>query len=307
MTITIITRLLLPALMLGFLAACDELSDPPTTYEGVAARVNGEAITLQQINAALSKLDLGTHANSQRVSAQVLDTLVAQQLAAQKALELEVDRDLPVSRALERSERRILAESYLRKVVASIPKPGKDEIKGYFNKHPELFEKHRTYSLRMLTFEGSVFSLVPQAKLNGSASFDEIARWLTSQRIVHKQEFSVMAAGEVPIALLKAIYKLKKGQMAIVNDRHESKIIELVDSLEQPINEAEATPMIERFLMNERYRTLAEAEINKLRASASVEYMGEFAKPTSPEENSLITKVSEEVAPRSAVGANLHN
>ena len=54
-------------------------------------------------------------------------------------------------------------------------------------------------------------------------------------------------------------------------------VFSLVRSQLQPVNEQQAKTAIERYLLNERKRKLVADDLKALRASAKIEYMGEFA------------------------------
>ena len=54
-------------------------------------------------------------------------------------------------------------------------------------------------------------------------------------------------------------------------------VLVLAGSRSQPVNEEQARPAIEQYLLNERKRKLVEDELKLLRSGAKIEYLGKFA------------------------------
>ena len=53
-------------------------------------------------------------------------------------------------------------------------------------------------------------------------------------------------------------------------------VIVLASSRSQPVNEDQAKPAIEQYLLNDRKRKLMEEAVKTLRGAAKVEYIGKF-------------------------------
>ena len=94
------------------LAACggDDKKKPASQ---VAAKVNREEISVHQINAVLSRAGRLSPEQTEKASRDVLEKLIDQELAVQKAIEKKVDRDPNVMQMIEAGRRQILAQAYL--------------------------------------------------------------------------------------------------------------------------------------------------------------------------------------------------
>ena len=75
-----------------------------------------------------------------------------------------------------------------------------------------------------------------------------------------------------------AISAMKNGEMGVFVMDRKVTVLQVVASQEQPLDEAKATPYIEQFLTARKRDELARAEVKRLRESAKIEYVGEFAK-----------------------------
>src|SRR5690606_37345712 len=88
------------------------------------ARVNGEDITVHQLNAELERVPPG-----QPVSRKdVLDGLIGRQLLLQQAKKEKADRDPRVLQAIERSKDQILVQHYLQEKIGKPAQPSEAEI-----------------------------------------------------------------------------------------------------------------------------------------------------------------------------------
>ena len=243
----------------------------------VVAKVNGNEITVHQINFALQRLAPQNEAQDKEGSKQVLRSLVEQEMLYQKALETKLDRDPQVVQALEFSRRQYLAQAYMERQMKPI-KPSEDDIKAYYKQHPELFEQRRVYRTQDVL---ATMSEQQQAELQkelekSKKSLADIAEWLKARNISFKAGNSVHVPEKLPPNLLSRISKLQDGQMGTLSSPDGTLLIHMLGSQVQPATEAQAKPAIERLLQNQKRQEAAKQELIRLKAAAKIEYVGKF-------------------------------
>jgi EpsD family peptidyl-prolyl cis-trans isomerase len=253
----------------------------------VAAKVGDDEITVHQLNFELAKLGGNlTPEQSKQAANQVLRGLVDQQLLMQKALADKLDRDPKVVQSLESARRQVLAQAYVEKITAAAAKPTEAEIKDYYDKHPELFSERRIYRLQELSVQVTPQNAAQVSeKLASVRNLNEFVDWLKANNIPARGGQSVKAAEQLPLEVLPRLHALKDGQALTLSGNNTLNIVYLAGSQTQPVSLQQATPVIERFLLNARKRELAEQELKRLRDATKVEYLGEYseaAKLTSP-------------------------
>ncbi|MDX1250958.1 MAG: peptidyl-prolyl cis-trans isomerase, EpsD family [Gammaproteobacteria bacterium] len=274
------TSLLLIGL-LPALGACDKKDEAANAKTQVVAKVNGDEITVHQLNYELSTLSQTAGQNLQDGAArQVGEQLVNQQLLMQKAVETKLDRDPQIMQALERARRQVLAQAYLDKTVGTPATPGKEEVIAYYNQHPELFSKRRIYQIREVVMDKSIPFAEIQSKLASVKSAQEVADWLESKKVQAKVANIVRPAEQLPFEMLAKLAQMQNGQIAAIETPTNNVLLFLAASQDQPMAQEQAVPVIERFLINKKRKDQAEAEVKRLRESAKIEWMGKFAAET---------------------------
>ena len=99
----------------------------------IAAKVNKDEVTVQQVNFVLQQQRNLRPEQADAASKQILERLIDQQLAVQKADDLKLDRDPRVVQQLEAVRREVLARAYVEKIGEAAAKPTPEEIKKYYD------------------------------------------------------------------------------------------------------------------------------------------------------------------------------
>lgn len=112
-----------------------------------------------------------------------------------------------------------------------------------------------------------------------TVSRDEIHAFYTDnpalfaeRRVYQVRETKVLPAEQLPLAHLPQLARMSAGESA----SFESFEIQLMHAESAPISEAQAAPVIERYLAARKRFELAAAEVRRLREIATIEYAGEF-------------------------------
>ena len=243
-----------------------------------AAKVNKDEITVHQINFVLQQQRGLKPEQADVASKQILERLIDQQVALQKAEDQKIDRDPRIVQAVEAARREIVARAYLEKVGENAPKPSPDEIKKYYDDKPALFRERRVYSIQEITIDAKPEQVTElRDALTAAKNVNDFIEFLKAKDYRFNGNQAVRAAEQLPLSSLDAISKMKDGQAALVPSPTGVQVVVVAGSRLQPVNEEQAKPAIEQFILNERKRKLIEDDMKSMRAAAKISYVGKFA------------------------------
>ena len=258
------------------LSACGDKKEKGASQ--TAVKVNKSEVTVHQINFVLQQQRGLKPEQTDAASKQILERLIDQELALQKADDLKIDRDPRVVQQLEAAKREIIARAYLEKVGEAAAKPSPEEIKAYYDAKPALFSERRIYSLQEISIEARPDQLgLLRDKLSAAKNIAEFTEFLKASDFKFAGNQAVRTAEQLPLQGLDAFSKMKDGQAMINQGPNGVQVVVLAGSRSQPVTEEQAKPAIEQFLLNERKRKLVEEDVKAMRAAAKIEYVGKFA------------------------------
>jgi EpsD family peptidyl-prolyl cis-trans isomerase len=267
--------LMLALLFPAVLTACDHKKEGGETQ--VVAKVNGDEITVHQLNDAMAHLGNIPKEKEGEAGKQILKGLVDQQILVKQAVDKKLDRNPNVVQAIEASKRQILMQASLEQLVQQLTKPTDIEIQDYYVKSPELFANRRIYKFAEFSMASTVQIEEVKHLLSGTKSLEELAGKLRKEHIDFKTAATVKAAEELPTVLLPKFSKMAKGEVAIIPAGDSLSVLQLQDFKEQPLTEEQAKPAIGKFLFEQKRKVFIEAEMKKLRDAAKIEYIGAYA------------------------------
>ena len=247
-----------------------------------AAKVNKEEITVHQINFVLQRQQGLKPEQAETASKQILERLIDQELAVQKAMDMKLDRDPKVVQQIEAAKREIISRAYVERIGEGASKPTPEELQKYYDEKPALFKERRIYSLQELAIEAKPEQLpMLRDKLAAAKNIAEFVEFMKTSDVRFSGNQAVRAAEQLPLAGLDAIARMKDGESMFNPTPTGAQVLVLASSRSQPVGLEQAKPAIEQFLLNDRKRKLIEEEVKAMRANGKIEYVGKFAQAAS--------------------------
>jgi len=267
------------ACVAAMLAACGRKSEDTSA---TVATVNGENITQDQLDFATRQVVAARPGASAPAAATVLESLVEQRLAVQKAEKDKLDRNPGVLQALEAARKDALARYYVEQFVAKVPKPSADDVKQYFDAHPANFAQRNAYVIQKVDARVAADQAGPLAAAAQAASGASAVAALLKAKAdaVNVTESTQPAESLGP--LLPKISTMSAGQTIAIPQPQGLTTLTLVDIKPLPLTLAQAQPAIEQMLWNQKKREALVAETKDLRSKARIDYLGKFASGTVP-------------------------
>src|SRR6267143_3849118 len=255
----------------------------------VALKVNGDEISVHQINNAIARGNDIPPDEAKQTAAQTLERIIDQELLVQKALKDKLDRDPQVMMSIEDSKRQILARTYIERAFAASSTESREEIRKFYQENPALFERRRIYRVHELVV------VAPREKLDalkaataGAKSLQDVTAWLKSQKLEFQVAISNRPAEQMPLNILPQVFEMREGQIAVIPTPRGASVVQLLQAQEASLSEQQATPIIEQYLHSRKQLAVAQAEVKRLREQARIEYVGEFEAPRAQPASSTI-------------------
>lgn len=282
-------KALLILVVLGLVTSCGKEKNDDKATQSVA-RVNGEEITVHQINTELQRANVQPD-QQEAASKKIAQSLVDRQILVQEALKTKLDRKPQVMQAIENAKTQILAQAYLENKVASLAKPTSAEISDYRANHTEIFSNRKIFITDEITFTLDAAKLPELQALSKSAkSLKEVAQWLGENQTKYAATRAAHAAETVPAQLLEKFSKMAIGDLLFINNGGRTVVGSLSDVKEVPISEKDSAPLIERILTEQKRKQTAEAEMKRLRDAAKIEYLNKKFDPAVDEKAATPTE-----------------
>jgi len=242
------------------------------------ASVNGEEITVLQLNEEMQRAGV---ASAQQAAGrkQLLQALIDRELLESEAAKEKVDRDPKVMQAIERARSLIIAQAYMQKRVGDVAAPTQAEIEEYFNKHPEFFSKRRQFAMNQLVLPASAVTPELRAAADRARSLEEVAVYLDARQIQYGRAQATRSTADLKPELSSKLLSMPKGQLFFAQEGPRAMLIAIDEVREAPVSLAIAAPQIAQYLGNLKNREMAQAEIQRLRATARIEYLNKDLAP----------------------------
>jgi EpsD family peptidyl-prolyl cis-trans isomerase len=267
-------------LLAGISFGCGGKEESGKSASQVAVKVNKEEITVHQVNDLLARSGGIPQDQLKNATAAAVERLISQELLLQQAKDNKLDRDPRVLQLIEFSRRDILARAYGERLVSTVSRPTDAQISVFYDENPALFAKRRVYSLQEINITATPeqFEKVRE-RLQTGGSLQQIMDWLKGEGIQFVANAAVKAAEQLPAEVLKSLANMNPGQAFATRTSTGALIVSVAGVREEPVDRAKAKPAIENYLLSQARNERMQEELKRLRESAVIEYVGDFAPP----------------------------
>ena len=202
-------------------------------------------------------------------------------MLAQKSVEAKYNENSAVRLAIERAEKRLLAQAYLEKVYATMPSPTDNELQAYFDGNAALFAQRRFYRIQQYAFAPSVNVQKLETRVKKAKNAKAFFAGLEKDNISANARVLNGPAEKLPMALLAVLQEIPDGKGVVKQGNNGVIVIWREGSELQPISFEKAKPSINSFLIKKARENRIKQELSSLRKTANIEYVGAHKPATS--------------------------
>jgi EpsD family peptidyl-prolyl cis-trans isomerase len=267
------------AVLLG-LAACGGKASSEGSQ--VVATVNKSEISVHQVNQMLQRRPGLQAPQAENAGSQVLEQLIEQEVAVQKALDMKLDRDPAVMQNIAAARRDVLARAYSAKLADTAARPEPADLQAYFDARPALFAQRKVYALQEYAVQADKTQADDLGKfVTGAKSLQEVSNYLRDQKLSVRASQSTLPAESLPPALVERLSAMKDGQLLLLAAPGGARIVVLAGSRLAPVSLEQARVPIEQALMAERRMKAVQTSLDLARKASDIKYHGAFSAPAS--------------------------
>lgn len=255
------------------LAGCGDDGEKKAPSQ-VLAKVNGKEITVLQLNYLLAQQPKADNETKQKL----LDSLIEQELMAQKAEELKLDRDPDVLQSVEFSKKQVLAQAAIQNLIGKRIEPSAADITKYYDEHPNLFANRQVFDIAVFLLKASDMTESVNMALETSEKSEITQQILEKEGIKFKQTDAKRSAEQIPAVVLEKLMVINDGDIIKVPDENNNlMLMQLISHTSQPVSKDDAEQAIKQLLLNEQIQNKAQNQLKSIKNTANIEYLQKFS------------------------------
>lgn len=244
----------------------------------VAAVVNGEEITLQEINAELGSKPIPEGIDKKVIQQAALQRIVERRLLAQAARDDELDKT-PDYLLRERQLRdALLVQLMGQRAERALKVPGQQEIDKFIADNPLMFANRTILTIDRIQF--ALPSSPDQIKaLENDHSMDAVAARLRQMGIEFRRDTPQIDAAVLGPQRMQQIRALPEGEPFVIPENGVVTVGVITGERAEPVSPANARPLAVEALRNKQLTATLQERLKQSRAAAEIEYQPGFAPP----------------------------
>jgi len=244
----------------------------------VVAIVNGDEVSMQELNAEVQAVRAPASADRNAVRNQVLQRLIDRKLIVQKAREQGLDKTPEFVTRQRQLEENLLASMLGQKIAGTVPMPDDHDITQYIADNPTQFAGRQQLLLDQIRFAAPK-DVKRLMALQNAHSLDDIAAGLQKLGLNFSRGKGVIDTGPLDPQLTKLINRLPPGEPFVLpsNGQFVASVIVGRESIPTPAGLARR---VAAQLVRQRELTAeSNAQVARERAGAEISYQQGFRPP----------------------------
>jgi len=244
----------------------------------VAAVVNGDEITLQEVNAALGNANIPDGAQKDKARAAIVQRLIDKRLVEQQAKAAGIDRDPEFLTRQRELNQTLLLEFYAKRAQDTVRVPDKAAIDKFISDHPLNFAGRTIYTVDQIRFPAPADQSVI-AGMKDLHTLPAIMQYLTSKGVKFDRGNNKIDSAQVAPQMMQQVLALPPGEPFIVPTPQGVVASVIVGKEVQPLAPEQAQPLAVQMMRSQELDKVIQQRLKDARAKAKIEYQPGFTPP----------------------------
>jgi EpsD family peptidyl-prolyl cis-trans isomerase len=247
----------------------------------VAAVVNGEEITLQEINAELSQMQVPSGVDKEQVQQAALQRIVDRRLLAQAAREDGLDQSPEYLIRRRQLEDALLVQLLGERTGRTTAVPDPAALDKFVAENPAVFGGRTVFTVDRIQFPlpSDVESL---KALENEHSMDAVAARLRQMGVEFTRGEAAMDSAQLGQARLDRIRALPEGEPFVIPEGGLVTVAVITGGTPQPVEGDQARPVAAQLMRNQSLSGAMRKRLEAEKAEAKIEYQEGFSPAAAP-------------------------
>jgi peptidyl-prolyl cis-trans isomerase C len=245
----------------------------------VAAVVNGEEVTLQELNTEIQASNIPQGMDKKVAQQQALQHIIDRKLLLDAARDKKIDKTPEFQAQQKRADELLLAQTYAKQQLAAVPVPTDGDIQKFMAEHPNAFGSREALQLDQIRFRPAASDVKKLAIIQQDHSLDAVAAHLTGLGIKFDRVKAGLDTAQVPTDLIKAINALPPGEPFVLPTNGIITVNTVVGHQAIPTDPAQARQGAVGAWRSQQFTKLISDQLKTLKDSAKITYQNGFSPP----------------------------
>jgi EpsD family peptidyl-prolyl cis-trans isomerase len=244
----------------------------------VVAVVNGEEITLNELNTEIGQANIPEGAAGARVRQQVLQQIIDRRLLAQAAKSDGIDTDPEYLIRRRQLEEALLVQFLGKRVGSSLRVPDEAAINRFMAERPNMFANRQ-----LLTLDQVRFTLPADPNrlrsLESAKTMNDVVNVLTGMGVRFERGQQMLDTAQVPPQMMRQLDNLPAGEPFIVPSAPIASVSVITARQPAPLTGPQARPVAVQALRDSQLGDVIQRRMREARSGAEITYQDGFAPP----------------------------
>lgn len=245
----------------------------------VVAVVNGEEISLNELNGELTADGAPKNGDPKTLRAAALQRLIDRKLLVQAAKTRGIDKDPDFLQRERRLHDELIVGMLGKRLTGNLAVPTQSEIAKFEAANPSMFAHRTIYSLDQIQF-ATPSDRERLKALQGAHSMDAVKAVLHQLGIEFTQQPAALDSAIVPAPLLAQVSALPAGEPFVVGGGNRIFVSVLTGKKEVPLSADDAQRLAVDRLRQQQVAGTAQSQVKQARNAAKIEYQPGYAPVT---------------------------
>jgi peptidyl-prolyl cis-trans isomerase C len=244
----------------------------------VAAVVNGEEVTLGELNTELAAANVPPSADKQTVQRAILQRVVERKLLVAAAHDNGLDQTPEFLAQKRRADELMLVQAYARKQLTAVPVPSQAEVDKFMADNAGAFSGREQWVLDQIRF-----ATPPNTKslsaLQQAHSMADVQATLTKLGIQYERGDVGLDTAALPADVLKKINALSPTEPIVIPQPGVITVSVIKARKPVPVDMAKARPAAVQAWRQRRFAETLTKQVDQLKAGAKITYQNGYGPP----------------------------